>query len=68
MRIQVRELCVKELAVALGQALGRNTHASFVYAMRGAGFKMRWDAKLRCEVATLEEAQRWLAATGFRKR
>ncbi len=61
-------LCVKELAAALGKALGRNTHPSFVYAMRGAGFKMKWNAKLRCEVATLGEAQQWLEETGFRKR
>jgi hypothetical protein len=56
------KLCVKQLASSLGR------HASFVYAMRGAGFVMRWDAQLRCQAATVAQARRWLRATGFRKR
>jgi hypothetical protein len=55
-------LCVKELAAALGK------HASFVYAMRGAGFVMRWSSELRCEAATVEQAKQWLSKTGWRKR
>jgi hypothetical protein len=55
-------LCVKELAAALGK------HASFVYAMRGAGFEMKWNADLRCEAATVPQAKQWLHKTGFRKR
>lgn len=55
-------LCVKELADALGK------HPSFVYAMRGAGFVMKWNADLRCEAATPDQAKDWLRETGFRKR
>lgn len=65
--VEAQPLCVKELAAALGREMGRNTHPSFVYAMRGAGFKMRWHATLRCEVATVAEAKAWLERTGFRK-
>jgi len=56
-----KPLCVKELADKLGH------HASFVYAMRGAGFVMKWDAELRCEAATVKQALDWIKETGFRK-
>ena len=53
-------LCVKQLAAALDR------HPSFVYCMRGSGFVMRWDATIRGEAATVNEARAWLKATGFR--
>lgn len=53
-------LCVKQLAAALDR------HTSFVYAMRAAGFVMKWNAELRCQAATVAEAKTWLQATGFR--
>ncbi len=59
---EAKRYCVKELADKLGH------HASFVYAMRGAGFVMQWDAQLRCEAASVADAQLWIERTGFRKR
>lgn len=55
-----RPMCVKELATSLGHGL------TFVYQMRACGFRMTWDATERCEVSTLEKAQRWLKRTKFR--
>lgn len=53
-------MCCKELAAALSVSV------HFVYKMRSAGFRMTWNADLRCEAATATEARHWMKQTNFR--
>lgn len=53
-------MCCKELAAALSVSV------HFVYKMRSAGFRMTWNADLRCEAATVAAAKSWIRNTKFR--
>lgn len=53
-------MCCKELAAALSVSV------HFIYKMRSAGFRMTWNADLRCKAATVTAARRWIKQTNFR--